>query len=54
VTRDRFANAIDPVALTTLNRVLLTMREDQVDGNLRAVVERARNLLVTVTGLRTA
>jgi hypothetical protein len=51
VTRDRFSKEIDPVALTSLNRDLLTMREDQVDGNLRAVVRVARNLLERVAAL---
>jgi hypothetical protein len=53
VTHERFAIAIDPVALTLLNRDLLTMREDQVDGNLRAVVRIARDLLRAVADLRT-
>jgi hypothetical protein len=53
VTRDRFSTSIDPVALTTLNRDLLSMREDQVDGNIRAVVRVARDLLGEVTGMRT-
>jgi len=53
VTRDRFSSAIDQVVLTSLNHDLLTMREDQVDGNLRAVVRVARDLLSTVANLRT-
>ncbi|HEY3264928.1 MAG TPA: hypothetical protein VGK12_07205 [Actinomycetota bacterium] len=54
VTRDRFSAAIDPVALTHLNRDLLTMREDQVDGNMRAVVRVASDLLDRMPSLEPA
>jgi hypothetical protein len=54
VTRDRFSAAIDPVALTRLNRDLLAMREDQVDGNLRAVARVASDLLARMTSVQPA
>jgi hypothetical protein len=54
VTRDRFSAAIDPVALTRLNRDLLAMREDQVDGNLRRVVRMASDLLAGMSSVRPA
>jgi hypothetical protein len=52
ITRDRFSNAIDPVALTTINRELLSMREDQVDAKLGAVVHAAETLVRDASDLR--
>jgi len=54
ITRDRFASAIDPVELTTINRELLTMREDQVDARIGAVVRGARGLLRDAASLTPA
>jgi hypothetical protein len=54
VTRDRFSAGIDPVALTRINRDLLTMREEQVDGNLRAVARVASDLLDRTSSLAPA
>jgi hypothetical protein len=54
VTRDRFSAGIDPVVLTRVNRDLLTMREDQVDGNLRAVARVASDLLDRTSSLAPA
>ena len=50
-TRDRLVGTLDPADLTRVNRTLLTVRENAVDGDLAAASTHAVSLRRIVAAL---
>jgi hypothetical protein len=50
-TRDRFANRLHPIDLTTVNALLVSLREDVIDTDLARMGVDASSLLSAIGGI---